>query len=515
MAGIPIHMSQLKQIIILLSQGHPIKGIARETGVSRNTIKGYLQTITSQNLSITDAIKLDTVQLEYLLRAPLKNEQERRQDFLLRLEKLREELNQPHVTKQLLWEEYKREKPDGYQYSQFCYYLELYDRSQRATLTMEHAAGDKLFIDFSGDKLSYVDRSTGEIIRCEVFIATLGYSNFTVAVATHSQKVEDVVFATVKSLNCIGGVPCAIVPDNMKSAVIYSSRYEPVLNQVFLDMANHYGMAVLPTRAGKPKDKAKVERAVNITYQRVFAPLRKRTFYSLEELNVAISEHISNLNERKMQQGDHSRKVLLERDERPLLKSLPEIPYEIKTQFILTVQNNCHVYVSKQKKYYSVPYRYIGFKVHLIISSELTRIYYQGDCVATHSSENTVKYNTNKDHLPSHHQIILNGTNEHTLRTKAESISVEVLEVIDRVLKNSKHPEQAYKTCQGIFSIANKTSNQILHESCVIALQFNVCTYRQIQRLAQGQYAHREPITHDRSGPFSSHENVRGAQNYK
>ncbi|HOS49600.1 MAG TPA: IS21 family transposase, partial [Bacteroidia bacterium] len=373
----------------------------------------------------------------------------------------------------------------------------------------------KLFIDFSGDKLTYIERSTGEIIKCEVFIATLGYSNYTVAIATSTQKIEDVIKAMVKTLNCIRGVPSAIVPDNMKTAVIYPNRYEPVLNQLFLDMANHYGMAVLPARVGKPKDKAKVERAVNITYQRVFAPLRKRTFYSLEELNTAIGEQVTLLNERKMQQSNHSRLVLLEQDERSHLKPLPEVPYEIKRHLILSVQNNCHVYVSNQKKYYSVPYKFIGFKVQVIISSTLVHIYYHGDCVATHHSENKLKYNTNKDHLPSHHQIILNGTNEHTLREKAEKISLKVLEVIDRILKNSKHPEQAFKSCQAIMAIANKTSNQILHECCEIALHFNVCNYKQIQRLALGQYASREPIYQNQTSSNFTHENVRGSTNYK
>jgi transposase len=514
MSGNPILMSQLKQIIRLLSQGYSLKGIVRETGVARNTIKSYLRTIEAGNITMEEILKMDDLLVAHLLNTPLKNEKQRKEDFMLRLEKLQTELQHPHVTKQLLWEEYKREYPGGYQYSQFCYYLDLYDKSQRATLVMEHEIADKVFVDFTGDKLHYVDRGSGENIPCEVFLATMGYSNYTSVGAVHSQKIPDIVTATVNALNYIGGSPRAIVPDCLKSAVTTADRYEPVINEVFLDMANHYGMVVLPARAGKPKDKSKVERAVTISYQRVFAPLRKLTFYSLQELNTALAEQATILNQRKMQQSDHCREVLLERDERPLLKPLPEEPYEIKQHLVLTVQQNCHVYFSKQKKYYSAPYRFIGFKVHVIITPSLVRIYYQGECVATHSTEQTSKYNTIKEHLPSHHQIVLNGMNQESLKERARSIGAPVLEVIERILRNSIHPEQAYKSCQGILVIANKTSKEILLQSCVIALQYNVCTYRNIQRLALGQYANREFSITNTTKQLPVHENVRGAKHF-
>lgn len=507
-------MSQLKQILRLKSQGYSLKGIVRETGVARNTIKEYLRTINAREINLEDLLAMEDLQVEHLLFAPLKIEKQRKQDFVMRLEKLQSELQHPHVTKQLLWEEYKRDYPGGYQYSQFCYYLDLYDKSQRATLVMKHAPGDKVFVDFTGDNLHYVDRASGEVVPCEVFVATMGYSNFTFVGAVHSQKIPDVVSAMVSALNYIGGSPRAIVPDNLKSAITLSDKYEPVVNEVFLDMANHYGMVVLPARAGKPKDKAKVERAVTISYQRVFAPLRKLTFYSLQELNTALLEQATILNHRKMQQHDHSREVFMERDERALLRPLPEEPYEIKQHLILTVQQNCHVYFSKHKKYYSVPYRFIGFKVHVIITTSLVRIYYQGECVATHSTEQTSKYNTIQEHLPSHHQIVLNGTNQEVLKERARVIGVPVLEVIERVLKNSIHPEQAYKSCQGILVLANKTSKEILLQSCLIALQYNVCTYRNIQRLAQGQYANRDYPTTQSTAQLPEHENVRGAKNY-
>ncbi len=514
MAGNSIRMSQLKQILRLFSQGVPIKGIARETGISRNTIKGYFRTIKSRELNLEDLLGLEDLRIEHVLRAPLKTEKERHRDFMLRLDKLYEELKHPHLTKQLLWEEYKREYPGGYQYSRFCHYLQLYDRSQHATLIREHEPGDKIFIDFTGDKLHYVNRNGGEIIPCEVFVATLGYSNYTVVLATHSQKVEEAVAATALSLEYIGGSPRAIVPDNFKSAVNQAHLYEPKINEAFLDMANHYGMAVLPTRARKPKDKAKVERSVTISYQRIFAPLRKQTFYSLQELNTALLEQAALLNKRIMQQYDCSREVLLERDEKPVLKSLPPERYQIKQHLILTVQQNGHVYLSKTKRYFSAPYRYIGFKVHVIITTALVRIYYQGDCIATHTADKPGKYHTIPDHMPSHHREVLAGMNENILKERAASVGPPVLAVIEVVLQRSIHPEQAYKSCQGILSLAKKTSKEILIESCAIALEYQVCTYRNIERLALGQYANRESQCPAKYTPLPDHPNVRGASHF-
>lgn len=512
MSGTVILMSQLKQILRLISQSHGLKTIVRQTGVSRNTIKSYLRILQGKEISIEEALKLEDPQLSHLLRSPSKYEEQRHQDFLSRLEYFNEEGKKPHVTKQLLWEEYKSENPQGYQYSRFCYYLQLYDRSQKAVLIREHHPGDKLFLDFTGDKLSYIDAS-GIKVDCEVFVATMGYSNFIAVDAVHSQKLSDVLHATVCVLGQIGGCPKVLVPDNLKSAVTRADRYEPVINPLFLDLANHYNMVVLPTRPRKPRDKAKVEVSVRIVYQRLFAPLRKLTFHSLQEIKKALLDLALQLNNRTMKQYGCSRNVLLERDERSLLTALPAQPYELKTHFLLTVQQNCHVYVSSQKKYYSAPYRLIGQKVQVLITASLINIYHQGNCIATHSSDQMDKYITQEQHLPSHHQIVLKGMNADHLKKRAAVFGDPVLQVIDTVLKKSKYAEQAYKTCQGILSLAGKTSAQTLIDACKIALEYNVCTYNHILRIATGKYANRTFTPDD--NPLPRHNNIRGASTYK
>lgn len=514
MAGKRILMSQLKQLLQFIKQGHSIKGIARETGLSKNTVKSYVRLINQRGINLAEALSWDDPYLEQMLRSPGQIEKYRQDDFLSRLNYFQKELEHPHMTRQLLWEEYKRDYPDGYQYSRFCHYLQLYDRSRKATLVMNHPPGEKLFIDWAGDKLPYVERSTGEIVKCPVFVATLGYSNYTFLVATPSQDTESVIPAVVGSLEDIEGVPKAIVPDHMKTAVTKSHRYDPQINAAFLDMANHYGMVVLPARVRKPKDKAKVERSVQISYQRVFAALRKRTFYSLKELNDALREQNILLNQRPMQQEGRSRKQLLEMEEREHLRPLPNQPYELREQRPLTLQQNCHVYISKQKKYFSAPYRLIGSKLQVVISNTLVRIYHQGECVATHNAQTPYKYTTVAEHLPSHHQIVLQGLNEEVLKQRAAAIGEPVAEVVDKILQKSNHPEQAFNACKGVLALQKKVTPQVLVESCAIALQFNVCTYRNVERLALGRYADRSILEQTQTKALPENPTVRGADNY-
>lgn len=515
MAGQSIPMSQLKQVLRLHLQGYPIKRIVRETGLSRNTIRGYLRNIKSVFPDMEDALNQDDFQMEYLLRSPVQKERACREDFLLRLEKLQKELSLPHMTKQLLWEEYKRDYPDGYQYSRFCYYLQLYNRKEQAVLVGTHHPGEKMFIDFTGNKLHYVDPLSGVIVSCDVYVATLGYSNYIFVKATHSQKTEEVIASTVTAVEDFGGSPRSIVPDNMKTAVTSPDRYTPVINEAFLDMANHYSMVVLPARVRKPRDKAKVERSVQIVYQRIFAALRKQTFYSLQELNDALKEQSRLLNERSMQQEECSRQVLLERDERPALQPLPKERYEMRHHLQLTLQANSHVYISRQKKYYSAPYQYIGNKVQVVITSSLVRIYFKGECIATHPANRSLKYNTQDQHLPSHHQFVRKGMNEQVLKERASVYGDAVLKVIEQVLASSHHPEQAFNSCLGIMALAKKTSAETLIKSCSIALDFGVCSFKHVQRIAFDQFANRNLPPSEINKTLPAHPNIRGAANYK
>ncbi|WP_028071698.1 IS21 family transposase, partial [Sphingobacterium thalpophilum] len=276
-------MSQIKQLIRLKQQGYAIKAIARCLSLSKNTVKTYLFKIGQAKLNMNELLELEDPILDGLLNAGNPAYRDARfEDFKERLSYFQQELGRPGVTRKLLWEEYKQSVSDGYELSQFCFHLGQYLKVQkRSSMVMEHTPADKLYIDFSGKKLHYIDGNTGEIINCEIFVACLPFSNYCYATAVPSQKTPDFLDALDRCIQFLGGVPRCIVPDNLKSAVIKSDRYEPEINRCMEDLANHYATVIIPARAGKPRDKSAVENHVKIIYTQVFAKLRNRSFFSL------------------------------------------------------------------------------------------------------------------------------------------------------------------------------------------------------------------------------------------
>ena len=269
----PIAMSILKQIIRHWCNGVPVKAIARHTSVSRNTVKHYLKTIREQKLGCNKLLSMQDHQLEQmLLESPQTNP--RYLHLVEQMPYLVGELSRTGVNRWVLWNEYKTRYPDGYQYSQFCYHLNNYLKTQNATLHIEQTPADKLYVDFTGKHMQWVDRSSGEVHKAEIFVAILGYSQLTYAQACSSQKQMDFITALDNALHYLGGVPKAIVPDNMKTAVIKADRYEPTVNQTLSDLANHYHTTILPARSKKPRDKALAEQMVRTVYSRIFAASR-------------------------------------------------------------------------------------------------------------------------------------------------------------------------------------------------------------------------------------------------
>jgi len=346
-----------------------------------------------------------------------------------------------------------------------------------------------------------------------VLLLTLGFSNYTLAIGVPSQKIDDVIAGLVNLICRLDGATAAIVPDNFKAAVTRADRYEPVINERFLDMANYYGMAVLPTRPAKPKDKAKVETHVNVLYQRVYAKLRHTTFYSLEELNQRLTEKVDQLNEAVMQRYGVSRNVLLERDERAHLKAIPDQPYVIVQQSKPTVGQNGHVWISCLEKYLSVPYRLIGQKVTVLISNGIARIYHQRTCVATHALAGTGLYSSQPEHLSSVQNEYLNSLSPDILREKARTIGPEVEALINAVLSRGQFPEQMYKTCQGILALRLKCDRIRFQRCCELAVANNLTSLRYMTHLVNSTHV---SFTEDAapSGGLPDHGNIRGRDSF-
>lgn len=503
-------MNEIKQILLLKSQGESIKGIARALSISKNTVKQYLKRFSRLEMPSEAALEMENPVLAEHLVTTWDDEKEKYAAFLSRADYYASELaKHKHITRTVLWEEEFNAGHITYKYSRFCFHLQQYLKSKSPSMVIDHKAGDKLFIDYAGDKLHITDPDSGKLTPCEILLLTMGYSNYTVVIATESQRIEHFIDGVSKGLELLGAIPLAMVCDNLKSAVKRAHRYEPEVNEAFLDMANHYGIAVVPTRARKPKDKAKVEGGVNHVYKQVYARIRNRAFYSLKELNDVLVDQSREFNARTMQDYGVSRQTLLDRDELPLMKALPEESYQRVEQYRLKVADNGHVTLRRKKQHYSVPYTLIGQWVNVLISPSVVKIYHQGECVATHVMQ-SIRYLTNPNHLASQHKAYLESINPEKLTERARQISPEVGSVIHHVLLRPRYPEQNYKTCQGILSMERKVGKEKLIESCRIALEANIFSYSYITRLCSSPYLTFKPLA-SAGGKLPDHNNIRGS----
>jgi hypothetical protein len=378
---------------------------------------------------------------------------------------------------------------------------------------IEHKAGDKMFIDFTGEKLHIVDPQTGEVIPKEVFISVLGASQYTYIEAVDSQRKEDLIKASENTLWFYGGVPKAIVPDNLKSAVKKTDRYEPTLNEAFEDFASHYNTAILPARAYKPKDKALVEGAVKIIYRRIFDKVTQKVYDSLEELNNALWKELKIYNDTSLTNRPYSRFQLFEEIEKSELQPLAARRYELKRKQSATVSSNGHVCLREDKNYYSVPYKYIGGQVRILYSNSQVDIYHRYILIATHSRNmKAYAYITDTAHLASTHRFIGEWNPERFIHW-ARQIDQAVEKYITTVLESKPHPEQAYKSCQGILLFERKVGRDRLVNACKRALDFGIYNYGIIKSILENGYDKIQEA--DLFGRIPDHENIRGEEYYQ
>ena len=510
MASQPIRMSTLKQIIQLHRQGTGIKRIARSLGISKNTVRKYLRRIETDALTLTASGEA----LVERLSRPSTPAQDRYEHFQSLLPYLEKELQKTGVTRQLLWQEYKVQNPEGYNHTQFCHYLRLRKHSQQVSMVQDQKAGDKLYIDFAGKRLEVVDPGSGEVMSVEVFVAVLGASQYAYVEAIRSQTKADFLRATENALHFFGGVTQAIVPDNLKAAVTKASKYEPLLNQTFEEFAHHYGTVILPARSRKPQDKALVERTVTLVYQRIYARLRNEVFLSLRSLNDAIKERLPYLNEACFQGRPDSRADLFAELDQPFLRSLPLHRYEWKYYRAATVLKNYHVFLKEDHHYYSVPYRYVSKKVKIAYTGSSVEVYCQHERIAVHAgSPRKYQYSTMKEHMPSAHRFVSEWCPEKFIRW-ATRISPVVEEYIRKVLASKAHPEQGYKSCIGILNFEKKVGRERLIAACQRGLDFQSYGYQVIKNILNRRLDQLEEPPETTYRP-PEHENIRGRAYYQ
>ena len=515
MANNPIEMSKVRKVLNLHFQGKSKVFISKYLSLSRNTVKKYISMCILLGLDHEYISHKSDIELEAIFvkdnEIKVSKKLQQAYSFFSYMEK---ELKKTGVTKHQLWDQYIKKYPDGYKVSQFKDYYLRWSRKVNPVMHMEHKAGDKMFIDYAGKKLQIVDRHTGEIREVEFYVAILGASQYTYAEASLSQKKEDFIKSTENAFHFYGGVPAAIVPDNLKSAVAKSHRYEPQINKDFQDLADHYGTTIIPARAYKPKDKALAEGAVKILYRRIYSYLHKQTFYTLESLNTAIWTLLEKHNLALLTNRDYSRYDLFNEIEKKELSPLPVEPFEIKEIEQGTVIKNAHVMLKKDKHYYSVPYNYIQKKVKIIYTSDRVEIYHKYNRIALHKRNyKPHNYTTNPEHLPSTHQF-LSDWNPQKFITWANNIDPIVGEFITCLLEQKQHPEQAYKSCIGVLSMEKKVGRQRLINACKRANYFGIYNYMAVDNILKRNLDIYTDIQEDKL-QIPQHKNIRGEEYYK
>lgn len=501
-------MRQLKEILRLTFLGLNQTQISAASGVSRSTVQDYQKRMRVSGLTWTEGERLEESEI---LKKLGRGQEVKKNRAEPNYAELHVELKRKGVTLQLLWEEYLGVNPGGYSYSNFCVLYRQWVRQNELSYRGTHQAGEKLFVDYAGQTLSFFDRESGEEREVQIFVAAFGASNYTYAEASISQELSCWLQSHVNAFLFFGGVPEIVVPDNLKSGVQDPCRYEPNLNPSYQQLAEHYGIAVVPARVRKPKDKAKVESAVQVVERRILAVLRDVKFFSLEEINQAISKLLTELNERQMQGYGCSRRELFERLDKPVLKPLPAMPF----RFIKVKQAKVHIdyHVEFERHYYSVPYQLIHQTVEIHASQSSVEMFYQGKRVSFHlRSFIPYQSSTLAEHLPPSHRELKQWTPERFV-SWAKRIGAETARQIAAILQSRKHPEQSYRSCLGLLRLEKQFGTERLEAACRTANHFGLSSRKRVLSILQSKQD-RLPLEEEEQRTPVMHTNLRGSGYY-
>jgi transposase len=508
-------VEKIREILRLcLELNYSLRDAAAALGVSKTTVGEYIAEFKRSGLSYQEITRMSDMEVIELFDKSNKSSNPLYEELSKDFEYIGKELKRTGVTLYLLWEEYRQQKDEGFSYSRFCHHYRMWESRQNPDMHMDHKAGDITYMDFTGKKMHIVDRATGEVREAEGFVSILGASQLTYVEFTISQSLEDWIWVNENAFIYYGGATRGVTPDNLKSAVTKACNYEPLINETYNDLARHYGTVILPTRPGKPKDKPLVENAINLVYQRIFAPLRNMTFFSLRELNEAAWELLEKHNNTPFQKRDITRRQLFEEIENSELRPLPIDRYELKRYQVSRVEFNYHIYLKEDKHYYSVPYQYTGKKVKTIYTGRVVEIYKDNVRIAIHQRDRKAYgYTTIKQHMPSDHQFV-DGWRPDKFISWAEKMGGSVKEFIQLMLDQREHPQQAFKACMGVLYLGKKYDENDIQLVCKKAIEFNSISYRFIANsLKNKTYKIEEEDPEDFKLPF--HENIRGKDNYK
>jgi transposase len=513
-------MIKIRQVLLFLERGASQRTIEKEVRISRRTIAGYLLKFTQTGVDLKELLKRSDQELEHilgLLKPAITEDTDPRKVHFNNLSGyFSKELNRTGVTRLLLWEEYIKEYPGGFQYSRFCELLQDLEKVNNAVMHFVHTPAKLLEVDFAGDMLHYVDTSTGELIACPVYVTVLPFSGYGYVEALPDAKLPQVVKSLNHTIEYFGGVPLTVKSDNMRQWVSKSCKYEPVFTYMLEQWANHNNIALLAARPYKLKDKPSVENNVKITYRRIYASLRNDTFHSLAELNKAIREKLDYHHQLNFQKKVYSRLELFKSQEKTLLHPLPESPYSIRHYTKAKVQKHYHVLVGEYWHFYSVPYRYIGKEVRIAYDQDVVEIYCDAQRIAVHTRNYTSHgYTSITEHMPERHQIIKNqrGWSPEYYLKKAEENGPNTLEFFKKVMNSKLIIDQSYTACLRLLRLMSSYGNIRMEAACKRALSGYKFSYGVIKNILENNMdlLEEEALVEFR---IPDHSNIRGPEAY-
>ena len=509
-------MSKIRQALRLLADaGLSTRQVAAALGVSKTTVSDIAMYARDAGVDWPLASTLSDGELQARLYPPPRPRGSTRQepDYAA----LHQELKRPGVTLQLLWQEYRAGTAgQAYRYSAFCDKYRTWAKRLKRSMRQIHPGGERLFVDYAGQTVPVVDASTGEIRRAQVFVAVLGASNYTYACATWQQTGADWVGAIIAALEFIGGVPRLLVPDQPRALIAKPDAYEPVTARLMQELGEHYGVAVLPARPGRPQDKAKVEVGVQVVERWILAALRQRRFFTLAELNQAIAGLLAELNQRPFKKLPGCRASAFEALDAPALQPLPATAM-VLAQF-KPARVNIDYHVAFEGHYYSVPHQHVGAAVELRITAGTLEVLLRRQRIAAHARSHRVGgFTTVAEHMPASHRAHRQWTPAKLIGW-GERIGAATGALVRWQMAHRPHPEQGYRSCLGLMRLARQYGNERLEAACARAQSIRAPNYRSVKSiLACGLDRQDSSLLGGQRGAapaMPSHDNVRGPGYY-
>jgi transposase len=488
--------------------GRPHRAISKSVGVSLGAVSLALTRATEAQLTWDVVQALDDDALEARLYPSVDAAGPRPEPDCAWIHR---ERHRAGVTLELLHHEYLEKHPDGFRYTTFCDRYRAWLGRRGLVMRQVHVAGDKMFVDYSGKKPRLVDSSTGEVVEVELFVATLGASNLTYAEATRTQRGADWIASHVRAFEFFGGAPAALIPDQLKSGVTRACRYEPEIQRTYEDLALHYGTTVMPARPMHPRDKAKVEVAVQIAQRWLLARIRNESFATLGALNTRFRELLVDLNSRVMRRYGKSRRALFEEIEHPALRPLPSTRFEYADWQKARVNIDYHV--SIEGHLYSVPYRLVHEEVEARLTGDVVEILHGRERVAAHRRSPTKGgFTTLPEHMPSAHRAHAEWTPSRIL-IWAGKVGASTRALCDAILSDRPHPEQGFRSCLGILRLGKRYGDVRLEAACERAMRVRARSYRHVESILKNGLDRVTAADEPTSLPLT-HENVRGRDYY-